>query len=117
MVDKRITAIIGNSTLATGKGRGDPLERGSASVTFHLTSPDENWVHHPSYMRFSTQKQGRNGVWVGRDFKNHSVPLLLPRYGKRTKVKVNPQQLDFRSQVKEDISNFSTCSAAHLKPF
>lgn len=34
-----------------------------------------------------------------------------------TKVKVNTQQLHFRSQAKEDISKFSTCTAAHLKPF
>lgn len=32
------------------------------------------------------------------------------------RVKVNTQQLDFRSQVEEEMSNFSSCNGAHLKP-
>lgn len=96
----------------------DPLEGDFVNVIFHLTSPDENWVHHSSQVRCSTQKQGRNGVGLEETLEiTQFHSSCQGKVKELTKVKVNPLQLDCRSQGKEDISKFSTCSAAQLKPF
>lgn len=98
MMDLRIIVVICNSTLTTEEGLGNLLQlkrlynRNVSLNKFKWEmSINEYIIHHT-----------RESAHRGKD-------CIL------TKETVNTQQLDFTSQIKEVLSNFS-CNTAHLKP-